>query len=599
MSADPLIYCLQQVSDYSQFERLATDIMALDGYRGLEPLGGMQDKGRDAIYVDRTTGSTTIFAFSVREDWRVKLAKDAQKVADHGHPCRRFAFICTANFTAAQRDEAVTYVHTTHGWPLDLFGLERLAVLLRTSHRELVAQHPQIFCQPFFPQAGGLSLSPARDHVIIDHIDHDTALAHWLTRRLLLLGYRVWCRGLAPVVGSSVSQCVRDLVARRAVRYVCLLSPRALADPDFTARRHSALSYQGLTLPAVSVAIDRGLLDQETRGLEAARFDQNWAAGLRQIDAVLQAAQCPREPQGTQQIALSSCTDDHLVINEPETIASNLFEVTRLPVAIRRYHSRRPLVAEHAQLAACWAYKQVEPTCFLAFHDPPEQLRRTLSLSRRGGSNWQAVPRIDGIATRDVVRELLRKSLLALCARRGLLTAPESSLPYFPAGLLKNDRLSLTTLTGEPTNFGVSGTRSYGRGERQTQYRYHLAPYFAPREREEHNTFDIIVRLHVHITDMSGATYNRHSANRRRKHLCKRWFNREWLLRTMGVMQYLAEGASEVIVGTTELDRLAVCAMPRTWQSPFRLDEQRLTGDPTPDELLVWRAEDEDDEDES
>ena len=62
MAADPLIYCLEQLTDYDQFERLCHDLMALDGYRSIEPLGGSKDKGRDAIHFDSSTGTVTIFA---------------------------------------------------------------------------------------------------------------------------------------------------------------------------------------------------------------------------------------------------------------------------------------------------------------------------------------------------------------------------------------------------------------------------------------------------------------------------------------------------------------------------------------------------------
>ena len=57
-------------------QRLCHDLMALDGYRNIEPLGGCKDKGRDAIHVDSSTGKVTIFAYSVRDDWRTKLDEE-------------------------------------------------------------------------------------------------------------------------------------------------------------------------------------------------------------------------------------------------------------------------------------------------------------------------------------------------------------------------------------------------------------------------------------------------------------------------------------------------------------------------------------------
>ena len=71
MAADPTIYCLEAITDYFEFERLCHDLMSLEGYKSIEPLGGFSDKGRDAIHINKSN-ETTIFAYSVREDWRAK-----------------------------------------------------------------------------------------------------------------------------------------------------------------------------------------------------------------------------------------------------------------------------------------------------------------------------------------------------------------------------------------------------------------------------------------------------------------------------------------------------------------------------------------------
>ena len=100
MAADPIIYSLEQLTDYDQFERLCHDMMALDGYRNIEPIGGSKDKGRDAIHIDVSTGTVTVFAYSVREDWRKKLGQDSEKIPKHGHTCQRLVFLCTADVHA-------------------------------------------------------------------------------------------------------------------------------------------------------------------------------------------------------------------------------------------------------------------------------------------------------------------------------------------------------------------------------------------------------------------------------------------------------------------------------------------------------------------
>lgn len=160
MYADPIIYCLQSLTDYRQFERLCSDIMAGVGYTSIDPLGGSNDRGRDAIYVSRQSpDKTVIFAYSVRSDWRRKLRQDCQRIQDEEHQPDELVFVCNSTLTAAEKDEARDSVHSQFGWKLDLFDAERLRVLLTSNLRHLVASHPSIFCPPWFPARGGLTLA--------------------------------------------------------------------------------------------------------------------------------------------------------------------------------------------------------------------------------------------------------------------------------------------------------------------------------------------------------------------------------------------------------------------------------------------------------
>jgi len=144
MAANFTMYCLEQITDYFAFERLCHDLMVLEGYSSIEPLGGFSDKGRDAIHVSQSR-ETTIFAYSVREDWRKKLEEDAEKIYKHRHTCDQIVFMTTAEFTGGERDRAVQDIRDKFSWTLQLFGAERLRILLETKHPEIKENHPQIF----------------------------------------------------------------------------------------------------------------------------------------------------------------------------------------------------------------------------------------------------------------------------------------------------------------------------------------------------------------------------------------------------------------------------------------------------------------------
>ncbi len=603
MGADPLIYCLEHLTDYDQFERLCHDVMALDGYRGIEPLGGVKDKGRDAIHLDRTTGMNTVFAYSVREDWRRKLESDAAKVHGHGHRCERLAFLCSSSITPSERDDAVKFIQTTYGWGLDLYGLERLANMLRSSHKEVVAQHPHIFCPPFFPAGGGLSFSTSHDHVLVDHVDADAGLAHWLSRRLTLAGFSVWCRGLAPLAGSSVNETGRRLLDSRAFRYVCILSPASVNQPDFGSRRsaaHAVASLRGtsLVVPALARPIDPSCVDEETRRVAHARFDESWGDGLRQVEQVLASAGCPRKRDGAKELALRSYFPTALVSSEPETVYSNLFRVTKVPQAILRFGHQKAV--DEDALAGRWAFRKTNDTELLSFERPPPELVDELGITELGGDLWSRVQKVDGVLTEHLLKELIRKTVYAECRRRGLQYCEQRKLVFFPFGLLKNDTLRLTQPDGSPSSFAVAGERSYGKAERGNKFRYHIAPVFVPRG-DPQSGFDLIVRIRVRITDVAGQLYPGPGSNARRKKLCKSWWNQEWLNRLIGVMQFLAADQDVIAIRGNADECLVIDRTPRTWESPVRLNEEALLeSGPAPDEEELHPfTEDEEDEEEA
>lgn len=585
MAPDPIIYCLEQLTDYEQFERLCHDVVALDGYRDLEPLGGSKDKGRDALHADRSSGTATVFAYSVREDWRAKLDEDAEKIKRHDHPCDRLVFLCTASFTAGQRDAAIADVRDDYGWDLEIYGLERLGVLFRTTHRSVLAHHPTIFCPPFFSVAGGLSLSPSFDHVIVDHVDDDAALAHWLARRLTLAGYSVWCRGLAPLAGSSLLETVRGLLENRGFRYICILSPTALADPQFAVRRGIAQaigSQRGLQLniPALAAPIDEQTLDSETRRLEPARFDIGWAPALKHVEAVLRSNHCPRAEAGGQALALRSYYPDDIILPESEPLASNVFSVARLPEVIHRFESRKKLPS-FDDLDRQWAFRKSDENTYLSFFQPPAELAREYRITGCGGAVWSTIRNLDGLRVDYLVVELLKKSLYAECRRLGLAYCPESRLVYFPTGLFKNDNLRFTSLSGIHTFFSVSGERKWGR---DGAYRYHVAPEFHVL-RGSDDSWEIALQVRVRVTNADGTIPPGKGVNRRRKKLCKSWWNQQWLNKVVGIAQFLAGGDSNITISDGNRNPLVIEASPRTWTIPIRINEAAL-GDGGPDDEL-------------
>lgn len=573
MAADPIVYCLEQLTDYDQFERLCHDLMVVQGYRALEPLGGASDKGRDALMRARSSADqSVVFAYSVREDWRRKLREDCEKVKKHGHQCAVFAFVTTARVSATERDEAVKAVQNEFGWALELYPIERLRLLL-VAIPQLVAQHPSIFIPPFFPRVGGLSVAEARDTVLVDATPSDFALAGWLARRLALQGYRVWSAITAPLAGESEAETISALLQSRATRLVSLLSPAAMGDPDVSARRSQA-AQGNLLLPATVGAIDWSTLDSKTRALTPARFDRSPAEGLRQVLANLEHAGIPKGP--------ATATLDHRVFaaadalrHQPERVHSNEFEVKTLPERVLRFRaSDRALGHDWDALEARWAFRR-DGRSVLAFVEPPQEIAEQLGLRPDGDASF-ANSTIDGVSSRNLRKELMTKAVRALARSRGLCWCLQKRELHFQQSE-SFERLTFRLPDGTRSHVKAWGERTFWRPGpgASTKYRYALAPEVDFQQTGD-SEFRMTIRVHVRITDEQGELAPDRIAFSRRKRLSAGWHNDEWFKRLLAVAQFISGGADAIELKAHEASVLAVDVHPLAYDAPIGINEEEL-----------------------
>jgi hypothetical protein len=601
MAADPVILCLEQVTDYAQFERLCCDLMIGDGYPELEPLGGFKDKGRDALHFSSASGENTIFAFSVREDWRDKLDEDAEKIHDHKHPCQKLIFLCNARYSSGDRDKAIKEVSQKYKWKVELFGVERLGTLLRSKHRQLIPQHPQIFTPAYFPPIIAGIDPAAQDFVFLDYADADAVLGTWLARKLMASGYRAWCRGLSLLAGDRPSEVMESVIRNNACRVVALYSESSLRDPDALVRRSMALGLArergpNFFIPVSSTPIDRGRLDYQTKDLAFIPFERNWAEGIGQLLTSLEATSCPRPLPNGPAAAMQTLGNLGVVRASPETLLSNCFPVKTVPAAIHAFRAKKPITAaDRRQLLDRWAFRDVDSK-LLSFHRPPADVVDSLELTTAGGWSWRDVPHIERISSRNLAMELLRKSLVVKCVQRGLVRSGEKEPLAFPANLLPNDRLRFRTPDGSFSFVQSVGERTVKRAGTPVPYRYHLSPMFFVRS-DLGGEFTALLKIRVHISDAQGKPLPKRATASRRKKLCKNWWNHEWLSRTLAVAHFMAEGEDEITIGATVDEQVVVGAWPLTWEVPVSIDEASI-GPVTfdEDEILPGRYEEDDEE---
>jgi hypothetical protein len=200
----------------------------------------------------------------------------------------------------------------------------------------------------------------------------------------------------------------------------------------------------------------------------------------------------------------------------------------------------------------------------------------------------------------DFAKELARRSLEVVCARKGLKFCDDRSVFYFPRGKDGNEwNQKITHVDGRSTTVQLTGERTKGWGVHASLFLYQLAPLFLPR-RDSDGSWHVVVRVYVRVTMPDECVFKGKEIGRYRKIVTRSWWNKEWLARLLGVVQALqtADGCIEIGEG-----RRAVImrTQPLSWMCPVGLDVQALSSLPdVGEEIAQFRARDaEDDEEEA
>lgn len=592
MSADPITYCLERLTDYRQFERLCSALLAGAGYPHIDPLGGTGDEGRDAIIREDSAGRTICFAYTVRADWKTKLRTDCSRVAEKGHRPDVFVFVCTEALSAADKSAAVASVLKDHGWRLELYDLERLRVLLAGQSRHLIALHPTIFVPPFFPQRGGESIADSHDIILIDHVRADHALATWLSRRLSLAGFHTWCQGTAPLAGENEDDTVRTLIARRAKRYLPILSTSSLADPLFLERcTVAAANGEELPLPCRGLVSADWTLPSRLSKQIPADFSTSWRMGLQDVLASLHSAGITPSIDALRaaKIALGDFLPSKVTIAQSEPVYSNVFPMT-VPRAMLDISLTSPLtMRERAELKKTWAFYEANDLHLLAFDLPPPTSCLGDISGNYSETSWADVLSLQGRSTLDAAKFLARRSLEVACEAKNLMYCADRRGYHFPYQGSKDWTQAITHVDGQQTTVKLTGGRTKGYGERASPFRYQLGPRFRCAPDKDGN-WTAVIRLYIRVTTPEGIVFEEKEIGRRRKIVSRNWWNKQWLARLLGVVQALESSDGVIRVGDGKRS-LTMSITPMRWDCPVGLDVSSLSqGADIGEEIAMFRS---------
>ena len=590
MGAHLTSYCLEQITDYFEFEELCHDLMINLGYLAIEPLGGFSDKGRDAVHHNRNEKETTIFAYSVREDWRSKLSEDAGKIKGHEHDCDNLVFITTADFSAGERDQAILSIKEEFGWELDLFGLKRLRLLLDARFPEIKYRYPQIFPPEFLAVQKEIDKNLSKpENVLILHSAEDAPFVEWLARKLIFDGYRVLAEKI-PIDQIPWPEDLDTVFDEQVYAVVPVLSDYAILNPDFIGGLSSSVTLAkkrdyNSVIPVFYEFTEGNNSPKSIVGFSSIQFVEKWTNGLQNLLDRLDSIKCPKPVLNGKTLATRDLIKEHRLKPEPEILFSNCFSIIQIPTRIYGYvlsKSASPKKIEDLDFR--WAFRRASSKLYFSFEDPPIELAEIFHVKQRIPYRWDNLEEIEGISSQNLISELIRKSLLVHLKNLGLNFCSENKLHYFSEEVIESGRLKFKhPISGDKSFVNAFGRRKYWKPDNEEYYRYQLAPSFRV-VRDLFDNFTVLLRLFIRLTDDEGILLSQAKKVSRRKHLCKNWWNHDWGNRILAVSQFLSE-ESEIIIGPTD-NQLIIAGAPLMVTSPVSINEDEFTGQEDREELL-------------
>lgn len=579
-SSDPIVHSFENATDSRAFELLCSDILAGTVYPGIEPIGGTGDGGRDALYSDQAQGVDTICAYSLRQDWEVKLRSDCERVSSLKHPCDVFLFATSMQPTPGERDKAVKMVKDEFGWTLQLHGRERLATAIRGKLEHLIERHPAIFVKAQFRLAGGRLLETSqRDVLLIDHVDDDQGFAHWVARCLRLLGYDVWCRGIDSTSGEVADTTIRQLLQSRARHHMAVFSETSVVNSEFRGRVEQSAAEERRLLPLRFQEADLGLFSTRVAAIDPVAFDSNRAHGVRTLSSKLDEWGVPKDHEVTRRrsAGLRLPNSNEFIRQDFEILSSNVFSVNRIPKLMLEWRIVGKMNKVQMQTARqSWAFVRSGDNLF-SFVPPPDGIANQVISRPWKGAVWQDVKfdYYDGKKTRDVLSELLQRTLEFGFYRAGMLWCPDRELIYFSPREFASRRLPVKQSSGTTTTRAVCGKKNrwqpHGKGE---DYLWQLAPDCRCYG-SLHDPWEFRTRVAIRLVYADGTPLEPKRVITFRKHAATGWTQDKFRDLNLLFMQHTALGKSEIVVGEGG-QQVVIAAMPKTFRSPVCIDEGAL-----------------------
>ncbi|MEM2137517.1 MAG: toll/interleukin-1 receptor domain-containing protein [Candidatus Anstonellaceae archaeon] len=388
----------------------------------------------------------------------------------------------------------------------------------------------------------------SRNHLFLSYAEEDLQFVLWLARKLTAQGYAVWCAKLNQLGGESYPKDIDNAIKNRTFRFLAVLSQAYLQKENPQKEQTLAVNLSkerkiDFIIPVNIGGVKPSELNWMISDLTFIPFHKGWANGFDQLMEKLASIDAPKPLLSNgKSIVATPFMHNESTIGRPEKVISNRFQFLKIPENVLQFYL--PNGHQIAGIDENWAFYPVNDENVLAFTDPPASIDS--DAEKVTDFDWKTVEEICGIPTRNVVTNLLQKSLHVACFSRGMKLCAETGAIYMPRSLTPK-RIRIEYM-GHPISIGYGGERVRHTIKGDTKFLFHLAPKFKIIQ-TGHDSFISSISIHLHITNLGGEPIRGRGVNSRRKSVCKEWWNEEWLKRYLAMMMFLSNGKSEIIVG--------------------------------------------------
>jgi hypothetical protein len=415
--------------------------------------------------------------------------------------------------------------------------------------------------------------------IFVSYAYENFALAEWLTLRLTALGYEVWCDQIKLLGGESYPKDI-DAALENSFRVLHLVSQTSKDKDNPVKERTKALQLgkarriDDFLIPLNVDGIRPEELNWMVSDLSYIAFNRNWADGLARLVKKLESVNAPRRRTDGLEAVRHYFDQTELVKPAAEPVWSNLLDVLELPRTIFRVRGSGFKPPDWSGIT----YYQ-DGLDFWTFQVP----RGEVEIDEYECDLTAVVGRLPLL---NPITYLIRKHIANYVKRKGLTLVERARKRgefYFPSGLVPDNRLYFQVPGQRRRWIQPVGERTFRSGATKEKSRHHLSFGLRPMLR----TFDspaIQVQLAVWLTDLDGKPLKLEAMNRRRKQVCRRWFNEAWFTRTVAVVAWLADGKDTFEVFRSGKNAVVLAGRPLRLSAPISLDESRIRPPPEDDE---------------